>query len=137
VTTLPPPSEVLPQRPPFLFLDRCCALGESLVVCEAVFDAVPGHFPDQPIVPGVLLLEGLAQTLAYWTLARKLGTQVLLGGADKVRFRELVTPGDLVRFDVSIDRYLMGVVHARGLAFVGDTEVASARLKGRVLDGSG
>ncbi len=98
---LPRPTEVLPHRPPFLFVDELVEVvpGESasgrwhLTGGEAFF---AGHFPGRPTLPGVLMVEALAQVGAVAVLLepRFAGKLPLFGGIDKVRFRLQVEPGD-------------------------------------------
>ena len=131
---LPDPTEVLPHREPFLWIDRCVELGEDRVVCERTFRAdepfFAGHFPGHPVVPGVLLLEGLAQTLAYFALRSSPGAVVMLTGVDRCRFRRPVRPGETVRFEAVVERALLGVVTARATATVAGALAASATIKG-------
>lgn len=131
---LPAPADVLPHRPPFLFIHRAVSLSAEGAVCEGVFAPespfFAGHFPNHPVVPGVLLLEGMAQTLAWWVMASGKARQVLLGGVDKARFRRVVHPGESVRYEVEIGRVLMTGVHARATARVGGEVAAAATLKG-------
>ena len=132
------PRDVLPHREPFLMLDRCLAMDSESVSCERLFrpeeEVFAGHFPGDPIVPGVLLIEGLAQTLAYFALRTRPGHNVLLTGVDKAKFRRPVRPGETVRFDVTIDRLLMNVVHATGKATVGGDLCLSAVIKGYITE---
>ena len=130
---LPPPDAVLPHRPPFLFLDRCLVCTPTLAIAERLFSAdepfFAGHFPGEPIVPGVILIEAMAQTLAYLALRTRPGT-VLLTGVDKCRVRRPVRPGETVTFRIEVERVRLQVVQASARASVGDELAASARLKG-------
>ena len=132
MTSLPQPTDVLAHREPLLLVDRCVELNAESAVCERTFAAdevfFAGHFPGRPIVPGVLLVEALAQTLAYWALCCEPGRDVLLTGIDRCRFRRKVVPGELVRLAVTVERQLMGTVHATGRAEVGGELAASAKL---------
>ena len=131
---LPLPRDVLPHRPPFLFIDRVLLCTQERVVAERTFHPeepfFAGHFPGRPLVPGVLLLEGLAQTMAYGVRLSAPGGEVLLTGVEKARFRRPVGPGDTVTFEVVPLRARLGVTMADGVVRVGDREVASAVVKG-------
>lgn len=112
--TLPNSDELvglLPHRPPFRFVDAV----DELVVgerCVARFkvtgdeDFLSGHFPGNPVFPGVLQLEALAQTGAIAVLSdeRFTGRLPLFGGVEEVRFRRMVKPGDELVLDVTMER---------------------------------
>lgn len=122
------PAQLLPHRPPFLFVTQVDAIvaGESararyLVTGEEPF--LRGHFPGNPIVPGVIQLEALAQTGALAVLAdpRFEGSLPLFGGVEGVRFRRQVRPGDELVLDVAMER-----LTTRGGWGVGKATVAGA-----------
>jgi 3-hydroxyacyl-[acyl-carrier-protein] dehydratase len=121
---------VIPHRPPFLFVDRVleCDPGRRALGIKAVSAGEPylaGHFPGRPIVPGVILIEALAQVgaVALLTEPRWQGRIPLFGGVDGVRFRRQVVPGDVVRLEVEIVRMIRGLGKGRGTARV-DGELA-------------
>ena len=102
---------LLPHRPPFRFVDAVdhCTPGEAAVGRYQVTGEEPflaGHFPGNPILPGVIQLEALAQTGAVALLAdeRFAARLPLFGGVEKVRFRRLVRPGDQLVLEVTLDR---------------------------------
>jgi 3-hydroxyacyl-[acyl-carrier-protein] dehydratase len=106
--TLPAPAEVLPHRPPFLLLDEVTSLSGGtatghwhLTGDEAFF---AGHFPGRPTLPGVLIIESIAQLGAYAVLSdeRAAGKLPLFGGVDGVRFRRQVVPGDTLDLEVEL-----------------------------------
>jgi 3-hydroxyacyl-[acyl-carrier-protein] dehydratase len=102
---------MLPHRPPFLFVDAVDAI-EFAVSIEARYRVtgdealLQGHFPGNPILPGVIQLEALAQAGALTLLGdeRYAGRLALFGGVDKVRFRRLVRPGDELFLAVTVER---------------------------------
>jgi 3-hydroxyacyl-[acyl-carrier-protein] dehydratase len=135
---LPPPTAVIPHREPFLFLDRCLSCDATSAVGEHTFrpdhPIFAGHFPGRPLVPAVVLIEGLAQTLAYLALRERPGALVMLTHVDGCRVRRPVAPGDTVQYEVRIERTLMGVTFATGTVRVGGRAVMSAKLRGWVGD---
>ncbi len=129
--------ELLPHRYPFLLIDRVesCELGKSLVALKNVTINEPffqGHFPEKPVMPGVLILEALAQAtglLAFYSLDHEEDGQIYyLVGVDKARFRRPVEPGDQLRLSIELRREIRGIYMLRGVATVEGEEVASADL---------
>ncbi|MEP7203626.1 MAG: 3-hydroxyacyl-ACP dehydratase FabZ [Ilumatobacteraceae bacterium] len=111
MTALPLPVDVLPHRPPFLFVDELTALepGISAVgMWHLIGDEwfFPGHFPGRPTLPGVLMCEAIAQVgaIAVLTDQRFAGKLPLFGGLDSARFRRQVEPGDTLELHVELQR---------------------------------
>jgi 3-hydroxyacyl-[acyl-carrier-protein] dehydratase len=124
---------ILPHREPFLFIDEVTELipGES---AKAVWkltgeeDFFRGHFPALPILPGVLIIESLAQTgaLAVLTTEENKGKIGFLAGIEKARFRRKVVPGDVLSLEVTVTKFRMGVGVGEGIARVGGEVAATA-----------
>jgi 3-hydroxyacyl-[acyl-carrier-protein] dehydratase len=130
--------EHLPHRYPFLLIDRVleCKLGESLTGIKNVTYNEPyfmGHFPNKPVMPGVLILEALAQAtgiLAFRTSnARPTdGSLYYLVGIDEARFKQVVMPGDQLKLKVDVIKAKRRVWKFNGEASVDDNVVATAIL---------
>ena len=121
---------LLPHRYPFLLVDRIVELepGKRAVGRKQVTANEPhftGHFPDRPIMPGVLMVEALAQTagIAVVTLDEHRGKLGLFAGIDDCRFKRLVLPGDTLRLEVTVEKLRGMFGRLRGVATV-DGEVA-------------
>jgi 3-hydroxyacyl-[acyl-carrier-protein] dehydratase len=125
---------LLPHREPFLFLERLSDIvpGESAVGYKAVSYNEPhfrGHFPGYPMMPGVLIVEAMAQTagaLVMHTLGVETSDRVYFLGVDKARFRKPVRPGDLLRMPVKALQNRGPVWRFAGQAFVDDQLCAEA-----------
>jgi beta-hydroxyacyl-ACP dehydratase FabZ len=129
--------QILPHRYPFLLVDRIESLkeGEEAVGIKNVSINEPffvGHFPGNPIMPGVLIIEAMAQVggvLAFHSSPKEwAGSLVYFMGIDKVRFRKPVVPGDQLRLRLTTIRQKQKVFKMRGEAYVNDTLVAEAEL---------
>ena len=129
------PVALLPHRPPFRFVDMVdalepgiCVVARYLVTGDEPFLA--GHFPGNPIFPGVLQLEALAQAGGIAVLAdeRYRGRLALFGGVEEVRFRRVVRPGDTITLDVTMERLSARGGWGRGVASVDGAECCGARL---------
>jgi 3-hydroxyacyl-[acyl-carrier-protein] dehydratase len=127
----------LPHRYPFLLIDRVieCTAGENLTALKNVTINEPffqGHFPEQPIMPGVLVIEALAQAtglLSFCTMEADQNKKLyVLVGIDKARFRGQVLPGDQMHLTVSLKRTMRGIWMYEGKALVDGKVVAEAEL---------
>ena len=123
---------ILPHRYPFLLVDRVLELeperrvvGLKNVSANEPFFA--GHFPGRPVMPGVLIVEALAQTAAV-LMGDESGMIPMFMGIDKARFRSPVTPGDQLRLEVEVLRRRRNICRVAGRAFVGDNVVAEAEM---------
>jgi len=129
--------DLLPHRYPFLLVDRVISLvpDEKIVALKNVTINEPffqGHFPGKPIMPGVLIIEALAQVggiLAYETgPPEKRNRLIYFMGMDKVRFRKMVVPGDQIIFEAKILKFRSKVAKMSGTATVDGQLVAEAEL---------
>lgn len=130
--------EYLPHRYPFLLIDRVieCELGKRIRALKNVSVNEPyfnGHFPYYKVMPGVLIVEAMAQAaaiLSFRTMGIKPDDKSVyyFAGIDRARFKKPVMPGDQLVLEVSIERTVRNVVKYAGKAYVGDTLVAEAEL---------
>ncbi len=126
---------IIPHRYPFLLVDRILeleegkrAVGVKNVTAGDFF--FHGHFPGRPLMPGVLIIEALAQVGAVALLSRPehAGKLALFAGIDNARFRHQVLPGDQLRLEVEIVKQKRSIWKGLGKAFVGERLVAEAEL---------
>ncbi|MDP6349892.1 MAG: 3-hydroxyacyl-ACP dehydratase FabZ [Chloroflexota bacterium] len=132
---------LIPHREPFLLLDGLTDLepGQKVVGIKNVRPDeyyLAGHFPGNPIMPGVLIVEALAQAgaCALLSMESMTGKLVLFGGIDRVRFRRPVRPGDTLVLAIEIDRIRGPVGRGQGTATVNGELAADGRLTFAVVD---
>lgn len=136
--------ELLPHRFPFLLVDRVLSLepGASVEVLKNVTVNEPcfqGHFPEYPVYPGVLLLESMAQTMAFITYTeagfeRKPEQIYFFVGIDKARFKRQVIPGDQVIIETRLIKCSQGVAKFESIAYVDGEIACKAELMGALRD---
>ncbi len=128
----------LPHRYPFLLIDRVLEIevGKSLVALKNVTFNEPqftGHFPSQPIMPGVMIVEALAQATGILAFKSEVGKPIdgqiyMLVGIDKVRFKRMVEPGDQLRLEVEVLTVKRGIWKFKCQATVDGKVVTTAEL---------
>ncbi|MFD3163751.1 3-hydroxyacyl-ACP dehydratase FabZ [Herpetosiphon sp. NSE202] len=131
----------LPHRPPFLLIDRILeledgvrAVGLKNVTMNEPFFA--GHFPGRPVMPGVLIVEALAQVGAFIILRQPeyAGKIAMFAGIDDFRFKRPVTPGDTLKLEVSLDKMRRRIGKGQAKATVDGTLVAEGGLMFAIVD---
>jgi len=135
-------AQIMPHRYPFLLVDRILELEEgkrvvgikNVTVNEPFF---PGHFPGRPVMPGVLIIEAMAQTGGFMLLhmvenpEKKL---LFFAGIDRVRFKRPVTPGDQLRFELVLETFKRGICKMQGRATVDGQLACEAELTAALVD---
>ncbi len=126
---------ILPHRDPFLLVDRVLELQpgvRAVVELDVRDDAfwVPGHFPGHAVMPGVLIVEAMAQAgaVAMLSLEENRGRIALFGGIDKLRFKRQVRPGETLRMECAITRQRGPLGFGEAKAYVGDELACSGEL---------
>lgn len=131
--------KIIPHRFPFMLIDKVLDVepGKYCIAIKNVTTNEPqftGHFPDQPIMPGVLVVEALAQAGAVCALSMPENKDklALFVGIDGFRFKRQVVPGDQIRLEVNIESIKMGIFKCFGKATVENEIVAEGRLMAAV-----
>ena len=126
---------ILPHRYPFLLIDRVIEIeeGKKVVAIKNVTnneEFFNGHFPQEPVMPGVLIIEAMAQAgaVALLSLEQYKGKIVYFGGIDKAKFRGQVVPGDTLRLEMEIVKLKKFAGIGKGIAYVDGKKVAEGEL---------
>ncbi len=126
---------IIPHRDPFLLIDEVESMesGKSIVAIKNVNAAeyyFKGHFPQEKVMPGVLIIEALAQAgaVAILSMDGNKGKIAYFGGIKNAKFRQKVVPGDTLRLEVEIDRLRSNAGTGIGIAYVGNKVVCKCEL---------
>ena len=133
---------ILPHRYPFLMVDRVLDLvpGESVTAIKNVTINEPyftGHFPQRKVMPGVMIIEALAQAgglLLLNTVENPQQKLVLFTGLDNVRWRKQITPGDQIRLHVKMIQFRLSICKMRATAYVNDDIAVEAEMMASITD---
>ena len=136
---------ILPHRYPFILIDQIVEMkpGESLVAIKNVTinePFFPGHFPSQPVMPGVLSLEIMSQAGAFLVLNYvddPMKKNMFFTGADAVRFRKLIVPGDQMRIHMKLVKQKLSLCRFEGKCYVEDKLVVEAKLTANIVNRAG
>lgn len=134
--------EILPQRYPFVMIDRItkftpgekCTAIKNVAVNEPYFQ---GHFPGKPILPGVLILESMAQAGAFlvlYNLEDPLSKGMFFSAVEKSKFRKPIVPGDQIVLEMKLLKFRLGTAKISGKAYVDDQLVAEAIFLATLVD---
>jgi len=128
--------EIIPHREPFLLIDEICEYieKESITAVKYVTgkeDFFKGHFPEYKVMPGVLILEALAQAGAFivGNMEEYKNKIAFFAGADDVKWRRQVKPGDTLRLCVKVEKFKMGIGIADAVAYVDGEAACTAKIK--------
>ena len=137
--------DLMPHRYPFILIDRIieiepgkhCTVIKNVTINEPFFQ---GHFPNQPVMPGMLILESMAQAGAFLVLNSvedPLSKNMFFSAVEKAKFRKPIIPGDQVRLEMDLLKIRMKVVKLGGTAYVDDKVVAEANIMAKIVDRAG
>ena len=134
--------KILPHRYPLLLVDRIIEIvpGESITAIKNITFNEPyfqGHFPGQPVLPGVYVIEFIAQTGAFLllkTLDNPLEKNAFISSVDGLRFRRTIIPGDQVRIEVTIAKRKLNICRFHGRIFVEDKLMAEGYVSANIVD---
>ena len=137
--------KILPHRYPFLLVDRVieinkgkyCKALKNISANEEIFQ---GHFPNQPVFPGVLVLEVMAQAGAFLVLNSlddPMKKNMYFSALSDSKFRHPIIPGDQLRLEMTLEKLKLGTALLVGKGYVGDKLVAEGKLKATVVDRAG
>ena len=125
---------IIPHRQPFLLIDRVEEIveGEKVIATKNVSYNEPffaGHFPQEPVMPGVLIVEAMAAgAVAILSMDEFKGKTAYFGGIKNAKFKKKVVPGDVLRLEVSIEKLKRNAGIGVGTAYVGDKVAAQAEI---------
>lgn len=127
--------DIIPHRQPFLLIDRVEEIveGEKITAIKNVSMNEPffgGHFPGEPVMPGVLIVEAMAQAgaVAILSLEQFKGKTAYFGGIKEAKFKQKVVPGDTLRLEVNIEKLKRNAGIGKGVAYVGGKVAAQAEI---------
>ena len=133
--------KLIPHRYPFLLVDRILELEpgvkavgiKNITMNEPYFQ---GHFPGNPLMPGVLIVEALAQVgaVALMSMDEYKGKLAVFAGIDNVRFKKQVTPGDTLRMEVTLDSIRRGIGKGTAVAYVDDKVACKGSIMFGIVD---
>jgi beta-hydroxyacyl-ACP dehydratase FabZ len=134
--------KLLPHRHPFLMIDQVLELepGKRVKAIKTVSSGdfwVPGHFPGNPMMPGVLMIEAIAQAggVMVTSLPEFFGKFAVLGGVESIRVRRMVRPGDVMTIDVESVYSKMGASRVKGAITVAKKSVMTGEVIFKTIDG--
>jgi beta-hydroxyacyl-ACP dehydratase FabZ len=141
IMDLPAIREILPHRYPMLLVDRIVEMEEERIVglknVTANEPFFTGHFPEFPVMPGVLVVEAMAQVAGVLVLSKipdRKNKVVLLASVEQAKFRKPVVPGDQLRIEMLVDKIKSSVAKMHGTATVNGTVVAEASVLCKLAD---
>jgi beta-hydroxyacyl-ACP dehydratase FabZ len=137
--------ELLPHRYPFILIDRIieiepgkrCTAIKNITINEPYFQ---GHFPNQPVMPGVLILESMAQAGAFLVLNSvedPLSKNMFFSAVEKAKFRKPIIPGDQVKIEMELLKIRMNAARLKGTAYVDGEVVTEAIIMANIVDRPG